>query len=260
MRAVILAAGLGRRLGDPWGRPKCMCEIGGWPLIHHQMAALARAQIRDVVVVVGHAQEQIRASLGATARYVVNDRFAETNSMYSFLLAGERLCEERGVCDDVVVLNSDLLFHPALLDRLFRAHGTALLYDSTSGDEAEHMKVRVEAGRLLEMSKAMSQGLTHGENLGMLLMTGPVVAEVVAAARIITALGGERSWLASAINRVAPHHPISCVDVAGMPWVEIDFPDDLMYARAEVYPAITGVPDRRPPTPTVVPSFLESAS
>jgi len=135
MQGVILAAGQGQRLRDPLRRPKCLQRLGGVPLVHHQINALASAGVDDVVIVVGYQQKQVRESVGAAARFVVNDRFAETNSMYSFLLAADVVDE------DVVVVNSDLFFHPELPARLLEPDGDALLYDSASGGEDEHMKV-----------------------------------------------------------------------------------------------------------------------
>src|SRR5437763_653086 len=54
------------------------------------------------------------------------------------------------------------------------------------------------------------------------------------------AAGGEGSWLPASIAAIAPEHPVACLDVAGLPWVEIDFPEDLAHARAHVLPALTG--------------------
>ena len=232
MQAVILAAGQGRRLADPHGRPKCLREVGGTPLLRHQLDALAAVGIDDVVIVVGFGQDQIRESVGTMVRYVVNDRFAETNSMYSFLLARSL------IQDDVLVMNSDLFFHPALVARLLDQGGDALLYDSGSGDEEEQMKVRVSQGRLVEMSKVLPSDLVCGENVGMLHLAPATVEDAFAAARAIAACGGERAWLASAINRVAVDHRIRCLDVVGWPWVEIDFPEDLERAREEVFPQV----------------------
>jgi len=232
VQAVILAAGEGRRLADPHGRPKCLREVGGAPLVRHQLDALAEVGIDDVVIVVGFGQDQIRESVGTMVRYVVNDRYAETNSMYSFLLARSL------VQDDVLVMNSDLFFHPALVARLLDHGGDALLYDSGSGDEEEQMKVRVSHGRLVEMSKALASDLVCGENVGMLHLAPATVEDAFAAARAIAASGGERAWLASAINRVAVDHRIRCLDVVGWPWVEIDFPADLERAREEVLPQL----------------------
>ncbi|MEO5853045.1 MAG: phosphocholine cytidylyltransferase family protein [Nocardioides sp.] len=237
MQAIILAAGQGRRLRDPRGRPKCLREVGGLPLVHHQIRALNAFGVDDVSIVVGYQQQQIRSCVGSAAGYVVNPRYAETNSMYSFLLAGKI------IHDDLIVMNSDLFFHPSLVRRLLEPGDDALLYDSGSGQEAEQMKVRVAGDRLVEMSKVMSSDRVSGENVGILSLSLPTAQQAIRAASTIAARGFERAWLASAINKIAPAHPIRCLDVAGAPWVEIDFPEDLERARVEVLPGVATFDD-----------------
>lgn len=232
MQAIILAAGQGQRLRDRHGRPKCLREVGGVPLVTHQLAALAEVGIDDVVIVVGYEQDQVRDAVGTAARYVVNERFSETNSMYSFLLASGE------VQDDVIIMNADLFFHPALPGRLQEIEGDALLFDSNSGSDDEHMKVEVIDGLLVEMSKVMDLGGVCGENVGMLRLCATTMGRAAAAARAIIGGGGEQAWLAAAINCIAGSHPIQCIDVAGWPWVEIDFPEDLARARFEVFPGV----------------------
>lgn len=232
MQAIILAAGQGRRLNGnaiPW--PKCLYEVGGIPLVDHQLRALAGAGIQDVVIVVGCQQHRVRRAAPG-ARFVVNERFAETNSLCSFLLA-------RPLVDgDVVVLNSDVYFHPELLHRLLEAGGDALLYDSSSGGDDEHMKVSVRGGVLVEMSKSLPPARTDGENVGMLRFCAATARELFDAGEVIVNNGGHLSWLAAAVNRVSATRAIRCIDVAGEPWVEIDFPQDLVRARTEVHPAV----------------------
>jgi L-glutamine-phosphate cytidylyltransferase len=232
VKAIILAAGLGSRLRDRWGLPKCLQEVGGVPLLLHQLCILASVGITDVVVVVGYGEELVRGLLGDRVDYVVNESFGETNSMYSFLQAAQDIHE------DVVVMNGDVFFHPMFLAFLLAADRDALLYDSTSGHEDEHMKVRATAGYLLEMSKTLPVQQICGENVGILRLTRPTLEDLVTEARAIVAGGGQRAWLSSAVNRVAYDHPIECLDVAPWPWVEIDFPEDLARARTEVLPAV----------------------
>lgn len=232
MQALILAAGEGTRLNDHLGRPKCLREVGDVPLLHHQLAALAAVDILDVLVVVGYKQAAVRDSVGSWARFVTNERFAETNSMYSFLL-GERALDE-----DLVVMNSDIFCDPRLFQMLLAAEGDALLYDSSSGDEDEHMKVHVRNGTLVEMSKTMAPGRVSGENVGILRLSRKTAESAAAAAAALIAAGHERGWLAEAINFAAADHPITCMDVTGWPWVEIDFPEDLARARQEVLPRV----------------------
>ena len=232
MQALILAAGEGRRLADHLGRPKCLREVGDVPLLHHQLAALAAVDVLDVLVVVGYQQARIRDSVGSWARFVTNERFAETNSMYSFLLG------ERALDDDLLVMNSDIFCDPRMFQVLLAADGDALLYDASSGDEDEQMKVQVREGVLVEMSKTLPRGRVSGENVGILRLSRETAESTAAAAAALIASGHERGWLAEAINFAAADHPIRCLDIEGWPWVEIDFPEDLARARDEVYPRV----------------------
>ncbi len=233
MQALILAAGAGSRLDDHLGRPKCLREVGDVPLLHHQLAALADVDVLEVLVVVGYKQARVRDSVGSWARCVTNERFAETNSMYSFLL-GEGAARD----DDMLVMNSDIFCDPRMFQVPFAAKGDALLYDSSSGDEDEQMKVRVRDGVLVEMSKALPPDRVSGENVGILRLSRESAAAAADAAADLIAAGRDNAWLAEAINVVAGDHPIACLDIAGWPWVEIDFPEDLAKAREEVYPRV----------------------
>ena len=105
------------------------------------------------------------------------------------------------------------------------------------------MKVQVANGHLVKMSKALRRRpVSRGENLGMLHLCAAGVALPPRAGAIVNA-GGEQVWLATAIN-VAVDHRIRCLDVAGWPWVEIDFPEDLWRARAEVLPSVSEAIDQ----------------
>lgn len=232
-QAVILAAGRGRRLGPGAGSvPKCLLRVGGSTLVRHQLRALADAGIHDVVIVAGFGHRQVRAAVGADAQIVLNERFAETNSLASFLRA------RPFVNGDVLVLNSDLFASPSLVAFLARCDGDVLLYDSSSGEDEEHMKVQVHRGRLVRMAKDLAPEQTDGENLGMLRLSARTAGAVFEAGERLMANGDSRSWLSEGVSRAAATTRIRCIDVAGTPWIEIDFPADLERARNEVYQAV----------------------
>ena len=100
------------------------------------------------------------------------------------------------------------------------------------------MKVEVRDGMLVGMSKALPQDRVGGENVGILKLTRETADATAAAAEALIARGRDRAWLAEAVNRVAVDHVIECVDVAGWPWIEIDFPEDLARAREQVFPRV----------------------
>jgi choline kinase len=243
MEALILAAGQGSRLKE--GRPKCLVDVGGRPLIDHQLAALRWAGVEQVTVVVGHQALRVCQALPQDAQVVHNPLYAQTNSLYSFWLARDR------TDDDLIVLNCDVLFHPAIVRGLVRWPGSALAYDRFSGLEPEHMKVAIRDGALDEMSKELDPTRTRGENVGLIRLSAEAAEAAFDAAEHLIGAGRVRDWLATAVNRAARAHHVQCLDVAGLPWVEIDFPEDLDHARRNVLPAIGELPE---PVPHLVPA------
>jgi choline kinase len=233
MQALILAAGRGSRLGGTsYAQPKCLLEIGRRRLIEHQLDALAEAGVGPVHMVLGYAADEIREIVGGRAEYVINPRWDITNSLYSFWMAREV------IAGDVMVLNSDVLFGPEILCRLLDAPGDAFAFDSASGRGREQMKVRIANGRLIEMSKDLVADESCGENVGILKLTAATAARLAERAGALIEAGRTEDWLGTAVNAVAREGELLAVDVAGLPWVEIDFPVDLARARKEVWPAL----------------------
>lgn len=238
MKGVILAAGRGSRLNGTAGdKPKCLVEAGGVTLLDRQIRALERSGIGDIVVVVGCQADRVRAACGARATFVENSRFAETNSLYSLWTARALLSE------GFVVLNCDVLFHPALLDALLATrHDAALLMayrepgQPPFGDE--EMKIRVSGGRVLDISKTMDPAEADGENLGIVKFGPASAPELLAIADRLVREGGTRDWAPRAFREYALRRPLYAVGTAGRPWIEIDFPEDYRRAVQDVLPAI----------------------
>jgi choline kinase len=167
MRGIILAAGRGSRLnGTAKEKPKCLVELGGTTLIERQIQVLRQAGIDEITVVVGCQADRVRRECGHDITYVENSDYASTNSMYSLWVARPLLYE------GFVVLNCDVLFHPALIgDLLSSRHDNALLLAYREANQPEfgdeEMKVKVRCGRVVEMSKTMNPAEADGENLGI---------------------------------------------------------------------------------------------
>ena len=238
MRGVILAAGKGSRLNGTAGEsPKCLVELGGLTLIERQIRVLRGSSITDIVVVSGCQADRVRRACGQRITYVENKRYSQTNSLYSLWMARALLYE------GFVVLNCDVLFHPVLLQDLITArHENALLLAYREADQPlfsdEEMKVRVRCGRVVEMSKQMDPAEADGENLGIVKFGPRGAAALVEILERIVADGGLREWAPRAFSEFARVHPLHVIGTRGLPWTEIDFPEDYRHAVDEVLPEI----------------------
>jgi choline kinase len=238
MRAVILAAGKGSRLnGNSPESPKCLTALGRETLIGRQIRLLRAAGIDDIVVVVGCQADRVRRACGQDITYVENVRYAQTNSLYSLWMARPLLFE------GFVVLNCDVLFHPALLtDLLSSRHENALLLGYREASQPpygdEEMKVKVRDGRVLDMSKEMDPAEADGENLGVVKFGAQGAAALVEIMDGLVANGRLRDWAPRAFATFAQRYPLHAIGTRGLPWIEIDFPEDYRRAVHEVLPLI----------------------
>lgn len=256
LTAIILAAGRGRRLGPLTDdRPKCLLEVGGCTLIQHQLGALRTEGIEKVVVVVGYHAEAIQNQINGRARCLVNQRHESTNSLYSLWLAREAA---RG---GFLLLNADVLFAPEILRRVLASpHPNALAVERRARFEPEEMKVELEGDRIRALSKELEPGRAHAENVGVLKFSPVGARALLGKMEELLAQGAEREFCPYAFNAIAPHHPLRAVPIEGLPWIEIDFVEDLRRAREEVWPAIVDRGGRRQPTVPEAPSASNPSS
>ncbi len=238
-QAVILAAGRGQRLGARVEEfPKCLLQVGGRTLLDHQLSMLAAAGIHDVSVVVGYHHTAVARVCRGRTHIINNPDWATTNSLYSLWLA------RHWVTGPLVVMNCDVLADQRALARLFESTSSSFAFDSSSGNDAEHMKVELSGNVLQSMSKSLDAPLVHGENVGILKFSASDAMDLFAQADSILSRGGKNMWMASAVQALARDHTLVGVDINDLAWIEIDYQEDLEDARRRVWPSIE--PAHRP--------------
>lgn len=232
-QAIILAAGRGQRLGDyAEAIPKCLLQVGGRSLLDHQLDMLADVGIEDICIVAGYQRHSVERACNQRAQVIVNPDWATTNSLYSLSLAGN------WVNRDVVVLNGDVLVDTRVLSRLMDQMSSCFAYDSSSGSEAEHMKVELLNGVLLSMSKDLDIARVQGENVGILYFAAREARQLFVHADTLIGSGGRSHWLARAVQELARESALAGVDIRDIPWIEIDYHEDLERARNHTWPLI----------------------
>lgn len=239
--AVILAAGNGHRMGRlTIDRPKCLLEVGGEALVERQLASLDECGIHDVTVVIGYHGARLRAQLGRRVRYVENARYRETNSLYSLWLARDRLF------NGALVLNSDVLAPTRLIERLLRSpREDAVLVDRRTELGPEEMKVTLRGERVIDFGKELRPEHADGENVGIAKFGTRGGRRLIEHLESLVAAGGEQAWAPLAFRGLAREWPLWAVSTDGVPWIELDFPEDLDRARRVIAPAIRTFDRRR---------------
>ena len=117
MQAIILAAGMGKRLGKlTKENTKCMVEVGGVKLVERALRILDKKGLSRIIMVVGYQRDNLMAfvdSLGINTpiEYIINDVYDKTNNIFSLALAKEQMAQE-----DTLLMESDLIFEESLID------------------------------------------------------------------------------------------------------------------------------------------------
>lgn len=231
--ALLLAAGVGRRLGDMTAAlPKALIEVHGETLLERSLRALEAAGFREGLIVTGHAAatvdsylEQRRGSIHV--RSVFNPRFAEANNIVSLLVAGEFL--QDGFC----LLNTDIIFEPSVLVDVFAAgDGAWLVVDGDEPLGAEEMKVQVDhAGRMTRINKKLPPETSVGEYIGIVRFDAHGARLVLDAASRLVAEGGTNLYYEDAMDSAATELQAQLIPTRRRLWTEVD--DLADYERAQ---------------------------
>jgi choline kinase len=239
MKAIILAAGVGKRLWEvTQHRPKCLIEIGGRSLLHRYLQSLASVGIRRVDIVVGYKQEMIRAaveqdSCGLNVKFVVNEEF-HRGSISSLWIARDVFD------DDTIVMDADVLFHREILRRLVSSpYENALLMDESVKQTGEECMVVVSGDRVIALTKKVPERYDYaGEGVGFLRVRHADTPRVISSLRDYIDKGSLDMEYEDALPAYFRDVRVGHERIGGLPWTEIDFIDDVKKAELEVLPRL----------------------
>ncbi len=247
MRAVILAAGQGRRLqASGYSGPKCLLEFEGVSLIERHLRCLGTLGIEDIRICVGYQADLIRTVLndspfGKHVATVSNEDY-ELGSVVSLWCMRDELRHH----EDVILMDADVLYTPVILERLVTSHVRncfLLDRDYEAGDEP--VKLCINDNQLVEFRKQITSDLEYtdsGESIGFFRFAPEVAERLATQTETYIESGRRDAPYEDAIRDLLLDDPgqFGYEDVTGLPWIEIDFPEDVALARDEILPAIHG--------------------
>lgn len=239
MKAIVLAAGVGKRLWPvTQHHPKCLIRIGGQSLIARYLRSLAAVAVREAVLVVGYKHEMIRDAVGAGAhgvavRYLESDQYQQ-GSITSLWRAREELDA------DALIMDADVLFHQAILERLVRSpHPNALLMDESVKQTGEECMVVVRGGRVVALTKRMPERYDlAGEGVGFLKVRAADAGALVRSVQAYVERGQLDMEYEDALREFFTDVRVGYERIGGLPWTEIDFEEDIAKAEREILPKL----------------------
>jgi choline kinase len=246
-KALIMAAGIGARLaGGEAAPPKCLLRFEGRSLLRRHLEILDDLGVRQVVIGVGYRAAELRAEIervevALEVRTVFNPCFHEGNVVTLW-----HLREHLDGSGPLLLMDADVLYDHRLMRRLVDSpHRDCFLLDRGFEPGDEPVKLCVRDGRIVEFRKQVDPNLAfdyQGESVGFFRIaaeTAPVLRRTVE--RFVT--GGRRDELyEEALRELVLAEPgrFAFEDVTGLPWTEIDFPEDVERARRVILPRLLG--------------------
>ena len=229
MRAILLAAGRGRRLGSD--QPKCLLSIEGKTLLERHLENLPAAGITTLTMVVGYMKESIEAALALLSpsipvELIENPRFVH-GSIVSLQVAADRLLEGG------IWMDADVLYPPALMAGLVKsAHPNCVLLDGRSDESGEEMMVGTRGGHAKKIARRVGKEWDFaGESVGFFKVSAEggrvmkrLLDEEVNAGRL------DQEYEA-ALDRAFNEADFGFERADAFAWTEIDFEEDVVKAR-----------------------------
>ncbi len=245
MQAIMLAAGVGARLSnnDETYLPKCLLPFDGQSLLARHIEILKSNDITKLTLVTGYQEAEVKAeliSIGADdyVETVTNPQFRD-GSIVSLYCASSAMRSG----DEILFMDADVLYHPDLIQRLTTSTaGNCLIYDTEFEPGDEPVKLCLKNNRIVEFSKkANIEFDSIGEWPGFVKWS-PEAAwhiadfidqKVNAGSVSLPYEEAFRDYLLSSAGAKS-----DCQDITGLPWIEIDFPEDLDRAHEVILPAL----------------------
>ena len=239
LRALILAAGKGTRLApESDALPKCLVDVGGTTILAHQLRNCAQAGLNEAIVITGYHFEKVDTEvshfIGASqtpirVRTSYNPFYDVSNNLVSLWTA------RHAMHDGFVLINGDDVFDGEILERLLSdsANDIVVTVDTKPAYDADDMKVSLKDGLITQINKEVAPSDTHAESIGIMKFTKRGAKRLFEELETMVRLpAGITDWFTKAVERIANSgFEVGVVDIQGLRWAEIDFPDDLRLVR-----------------------------
>jgi len=228
MKGIILIAGKGNRMLPISEKiPKTLIQIGEKCLLERQIENLKQVGVKEIVLVVGFKKEIIKKFInhkfkGIKFKFIENNKYAETNTIYSLWLAKEEMN------DDFFYLNGDVYFPTEVLVRLLTLKNkNTMAIDKKRCGEEEVKVICDKNGRILKIGKELNPNDCSGEFIGVAKFS--IESCKIFSEKLDECIkeGKVKSFFELAVDRMLNEVEIYEVNISDIPTIEIDTLEDL---------------------------------
>lgn len=231
MQIIILAAGLGSRLGK--GLPKALVPVCGKTMLQYQYEWTRTFKPERTVVIGGYHFPEMKEFCSehfSDVTLIENTRYKEQN-LYS-LLAAEKFFDK-----DTLIMNVDHIYPVSFAERVVSEFGKVKDYAIFADTERElsddDMKVFVNNGKVEKISKKLTEW--NAGYIGMTFINGNFWGEYLKAAAATSENMKEKAVVEMVVQQLIDngHYP-SVINSDGIVWYEIDTPEELQFAESNL--------------------------
>ena len=237
-KAIVLAAGRGRRLGDSTNHcPKPLIQVGGVSILERALCNLARQGCEEAVLIVGYRAADVRRQVGTSfgpmqITYVENPCFDETNTAYSLWLA-------RGFLqDNCLLLEGDLVFEDAALQRILRLDGNSVWAGvSVAPGRDEGILLETDGGGRVVRCQLVRHAVGRQPSLrykcaGIQKLSAGLAERLRAELNGVMQAGERRIYADLVLGRLLYRDHVHLCLLDDLKWAEVDDAHDLHSARS----------------------------
>lgn len=236
MKAIILAAGIGSRISPLTDNcPKSLLKIYDKTILEMMISHIQDCHINDIVFVTGYLEEQIKEYVNINfpdlkAYFVTNEKYAETNTGFSLLLAKDFVENS-----DFIKFDADVVFDKEILKKLIEyPYENALCIDKNIHLDAEEIKVIIDdKNKILKASKTVDPQKAIGESIGIEKI-GKNTAKLLfqELEEVMKDKKNHQEYYEVAYERlIEKGESFHALDITGLVWVEIDTKEDFELAK-----------------------------
>lgn len=238
MKAIILAAGMGKRLMPYTEKiPKALIKINGKPIIFHIIDRVLSCGIDEIVIIVGFQADLMKKLIKenykeANIKFITNLIHGKTNTLYSLWLAREE------AKDEFIYIHGDILFNKNILNKLINSpkKNSVLIDKECLKKESfkEVMKVIIRDGKICNIGKELDTDKSHGKAVGLYRFSKEGSKALFNETKKIMENQQYNVFQSEAIRPMLSYIDMYPVYTSNLLWVEVDEVEDITKAKKKI--------------------------